>query len=184
MAAISRGLTTPNLPPGVTLQRQARSVGKVAYESHPEQPSLNTRLCSSVDAVSPSVSSVYTAVLLPKCQICAEINLAWRQALASEYRHRHLRYIRIMTKVFLTDAWLCRTCRRWAAAPAGPAGAGVRRRYGCRPATAARRPGTRPRCSAPAGCRRRRWACPPRNPRQPAPRTLWSCPFHRRQRQL
>ena len=30
MAAISRGLTTPNLPPGVTLQRQARSVGKVA----------------------------------------------------------------------------------------------------------------------------------------------------------
>ena len=29
MAAISRGLTTPNLPPGVTLQRQARSVGKV-----------------------------------------------------------------------------------------------------------------------------------------------------------
>ncbi len=37
MAAISRGLTTPNLPPGVTLQRQARSVGKVA---HPEQPSV------------------------------------------------------------------------------------------------------------------------------------------------
>ena len=31
MAAISRGLTTPNLPPGVTLQRQSRSVGKVAF---------------------------------------------------------------------------------------------------------------------------------------------------------
>ena len=29
MAAITRGLNTPNLPPGVTLQRQSRSVGKV-----------------------------------------------------------------------------------------------------------------------------------------------------------